>query len=181
MAELRTIAIPPHLEAMPEFSEVDRVSDIQMLKLEQAIEDLEADILIQTSTETGIARREKILGITPLDTQSLQLRRDNVMLAWFDVYPYTALDLQRRLDLLCGEDTTEFTIDTDAQEMEVGILYISKERMRAVEEMLERIVPLMITFTISIIYHRYSDYIGIKTHTQLAAYTHTHLKEGEVE
>ena len=178
MAELRTIEVPPHLADMPEFSEVDRVSDIQMLALEQAIEDLEDDILIQTSTEAGVARREKILGITPLDTQSLQLRRDNVMLAWFDVYPYTMLDLQRRLDLLCGKGNSTVVFDPDTQHMEVDILVVTKERKSAIEEMLERIAPLMITFGVEIIYHCWDDYRRKTKWNDLKTKTWEYVKEG---
>lgn len=181
MAELRTIELPPHLEAIPEFAEVDRVSDIQMLKLAQEIEDLEDDIHIQTATEAGIARREKILGITPLDTQSLQLRRDNVNLMWYDVYPYTALDLQRRLDLLCGEGNStilqSITAD-DQQEMEVQILLVTKERKAAIEEMLERIVPLHIAFHVEILYHCWDEYRNKKKWNDFAPKTWEFIKEG---
>lgn len=178
MAELRTIELPPHLEAIPEFSEIDRVSDIQMLKFEQALEDLEDDILISTSTEEGIARREKILGITPLDTQSLQLRRDNVLLAWFDVYPYTRLDLQRRLDLLCGEGNSTVVYDAANQTMEVRILLVTKERKSAIEEMLERIAPLMIIFHVEIMYHCWDEYKRKKTWNDMKTKTWEFVKEG---
>ena len=60
MAELREIYLPEHLEDMYEFSELDRVSDKKMLVMESDIEALEDDILIETATEKGIARREKI-------------------------------------------------------------------------------------------------------------------------
>lgn len=178
MAELRTIELPPHLEAIPEFSEIDRVSDIQMLKFEQALEDLEDDILISTSTEEGIARREKILGITPLDTQSLQLRRDNVLLAWFDVYPYTRLDLQRRLDLLCGEGNSTVVYDAANQTMEVRILLVTKERKSAIEEMLERIAPLMIIFHVEILYHCWDEYKRNTTWNDMKTKTWEFVKEG---
>lgn len=177
MAELRTIDLPPHLEAIEEFSEIDRVSDIQMLAFEQALEDLEDDILIQTSTEEGIARREKILGITPLDTQTLQLRRDNVLLAWFDIYPYTQLDLQRRLDLLCGEGNSSIEYDAATQHMEVPILLVTKERKAAIEKLLERIVPLMITFNVEILYNCW-DLYKRRTWNELNAVTWEYVKEG---
>ena len=180
MAELRTIELPPHLSEMAEFAEIDRVIDNQMLKVEQALEDLEDDILIGTSTEEGIARREKILGITPLDTQSLQLRKDNVMLAWFDVYPYTRLDLQRRLDLLCGEGNSEVIYDAADQSMEVQILLVTKERKAAIEDMLERIAPLMIIYNVEILYHNWETYKTVKWDT-LKTETWEYVKEGVEE
>lgn len=177
MAELRTIEIPPHLEAMKEFKEADRVCDLQMLKFEEALEALEDDILITTSTEEGIARREKILGIVPLDTQSLELRRDNVMLAWFDVYPYTRLDLQRRLDLLCGHDNYIAKYDAAKQSLTIYIQLVTRERKAAIEELLERVVPLMTTINVEILYHVWEDYKK-KTWSEMKAVSWEFAKEG---
>lgn len=180
MAELRTIELPPHLEEMVDVKELDRVSDLQMQRLEDDLEDLEDNILIQTSTEEGISRREKILGIVPLDTQSLQLRRDNVMLAWFDIYPYTRLDLQRRLDLLCGKGNSAVEYDAAAQTMTVSILLVTKERKSAIEEMLERIAPLMIIFNVEILYHCWDEFRR-KTWNELRSKTWEDVKEAVEE
>ena len=158
MAELRTIENPQHLDNMTEFKELDRVSDRQMLLLEVAIENLEDDIMISTSTRKGIERREKILGIIPSAGVNIDTRRINVLLAWFDVYPYTKLDLQRRLDLLCGAGRCTVTYSAAAQTMKVTFNLKAKDKVSVVEEMLERIVPLMIRISTEIIYNKWSMY-----------------------
>ena len=177
MAELRRIDIPPHLENIPEFRELDRVSDRQMLLLEVALENLEDDLLISTSTRKGIERREKILGIIPRDAVNIDKRRANVLLAWFDVYPYTKLDLQRRLDLLCGSGRATVSHNPAAQTMTVSLNLRAKDRKEDVEAMLERIVPLMIVISVEIIYNKWSMYRPWSWH-EMKAKTWEFIKEG---
>lgn len=180
MAELRPIEIPPHLEAIPEVRELDRVSDRQMLLLEVAIENLENDILIETSTRAGIERRERILGIVPKDAVNIERRRANVLLAWFDVYPYTRLDLQRRLDLLCGKGNTTVTYDAAAQTMKVSFNLKAKTAVSDVEAMLDKIVPLMIIISTEIIYNKWSAYRPWSWH-DMKAKSWKYIKEGYEE
>lgn len=177
MAELRTIDIPPHLEDIYEFRELDRVSDKQMLLLEVALENLEDDILIETSTRKGIERREKILGIIPRDAVNIDKRRANVLLAWFDVYPYTKLDLQRRLDLLCGSGRATVTYNAASQTMKVSLNLRAKDMEEDVVAMLEKVVPLMITISTEIIYNKWSMYKTMSWH-EMKALTWGLVKEG---
>ena len=86
------IYLPPHIEALQEIAEVNRITEIQLAKLEECINELRDNLLILTSRESGIARREKILKITPLDTDTLEERRFRVWLNWYDSYPYTEKD-----------------------------------------------------------------------------------------
>ena len=180
MAELRRIDNPPHLDDIFEFRELDRVSDRQMLLLEVALENLEDDILISTSTRKGIERRERILGIIPRDAVNIDKRRANVMLAWYDVYPYTRLALQRRLDLLCGAGRTTVTYNPAAQTMHVAINLRAKDRKEDLEEMLDRIVPLMITISTEIIYNKWSMYRPWSW-WEMKAKTWEYIKEGYEE
>lgn len=180
MAELRTIDNPPHLEEIYEFRELDRVSDRQMLLLEVALENLENDILISTSTRKGIERRERILGIIPRDAVNIDKRRRNVLLAWYDVYPYTRLDLQRRLDLLCGQGRCTVTYNAAAQTMHVAINLRAKDQKQDLEEMLEKVVPLMISISTEIIYNKWRQYKPWSW-WEMKAKTWEYIKEGYEE
>lgn len=163
MAELREIGWPIHLQNIKELMELDRVSDIQMLKLAQAIEDMEDDILISTATEKGIARREKILGITPLDTDTLEDRRLRVMSKWYDIYPYTQLDLARRLDLLCGSGQYVMSLDPNTMTLTVLLELTAKSQFQSVSDLLEKIVPVWIILDIRLRYNQWKKVKQKKT------------------
>lgn len=162
MADLRFIGWPMHLQEIPELMELDRVSDNQISKLEDAISDLDDDICITTASEQGIARREKILGIKPLDTDTLEDRRMRVLSKWYDVYPYTDTDLKRRLDQLCGVDGYTMEMDYANQVLKVRLALTQKAQYMAVTELLEAIVPCYIILDIDIMYNKWKDFAPYK-------------------
>lgn len=154
MADLRYIGWPNHISNIPEFQALDKVSDAEMSKLEDAIAGLDDDICITTASEAGIARREKILGIKPLDTDTLDDRRMRVLSKWYDVYPYTDIDLKRRLDQLCGADGYTMEMDYTNQVLKVRLALTQKAQYMAVTELLEAIVPCYIILDIDIMYNK---------------------------
>ena len=176
MADLRFIGWPMHLQEIPELMELDRVSDNQIRKLEDAISDLDDDICITTASEQGIARREKILGIKPLDTDTLENRRMRVLSKWYDVYPYTDIDLKRRLDQLCGAGGYTMEMDYAHQVLKVRLALTQKAQYMAVTELLEAIVPCYIILDIDIMYNKWKDFAPYKW-SEKAALTWQQAKE----
>ena len=57
--------------------------------LEDYLEEIDHNITIKTAEESGIQHREKILGIQPLDTASLEDRKVEVLLRWWSSPVYT--------------------------------------------------------------------------------------------
>lgn len=113
MAELRDISLPPNFFDFAEMKEIDRVSEKFMLQLYNDIESLHDDIFILTASEEGTARREKILGITPKDTDSLDARRARVLMQWYEKTPYTTRVIERKIAVLCGEGNYNFEYDAE--------------------------------------------------------------------
>lgn len=113
---------------------------------ERAMDEIDNNIAICTAEESGIARREKILGIQPLDTATLEERRLEVLLKWFSVPPYTERALRRRLDASLGADNYIFTVDLDAKTIFCKI-YWSRvpygiRMQESVTDMFEEMIPL---------------------------------------
>jgi hypothetical protein len=107
---LREIAQPEIILNNPTLALAIEAGEKQVEILENEIASLEADLHILTSTMRGIARREKILGITPLDTDTLTERAYRVLLRWYDTYPYTRRDLIARLKRIVGDGEFSFDI-----------------------------------------------------------------------
>lgn len=145
-------------------------------KLEDAIDGIEKDIHIATATEEGIKRREKILGIKPLDTDTIEDRRFRVTTKWTDTYPYTLQNLRSRLDDLVGAGNYTLKMDYDSMTMTCRLPLERKEMYSAVVKLIEKIVPLNIILDISVMYNRHSQLVGY-THQQLTGMTHKTIKE----
>ena len=159
MEELRKIELPPHIADMREMAEIDRISD-KYIQLAQAdIDSIEDDIMIESATEKGIARREKILKINPPSDMSLDDRRFIVMMHWFDMYPYTMWSLDTKLYYLVGADWSNISIRVNYEQMKLTIrlALARKWQYAAVVQLLEDIVPLNIVIDIDLMYTTWGE------------------------
>lgn len=166
MAELRNIILPPHLEETYTMKAIRSVAEAQCGDLHDEIQARKNDLFIDTATEAGIKRREKILRIAPQDTDSIEMRRARVKAKWYDKNPYTETYIRRQLTSMIGGDT--YTMTTEGDTMTVIIEdAVSWDIVYAVEEYLEEIIPLHIILDIRSATHAETEidmYAGIGTH-----------------
>ena len=89
---------PPEMQEKLEFKKIAEIENPALEKLWQEIENTVNDQFIQTATEKGIRRRERLLGITPSRFDDLEYRRFRVLVRWNDRLPYTYRTLKNKLD-----------------------------------------------------------------------------------
>ena len=103
----RTILLKGYLpEVLKNVRELDAIMDAENPEIEdlwQACEDCMNDQFISEATENGIERREKMLGITPFATDTLDDRRFRLLSRYMEDIPYTRKSLINMLTSLCGE------------------------------------------------------------------------------
>lgn len=81
---------------------------------------------IDTADEYGIGRLEKMLGILPMDTDTLEIRRLRVKLRWNNTIPYTLRALKNKLAEMVGE--AGYLIDASGfDEYQIGVDIINQE------------------------------------------------------
>ncbi len=125
--------------------------------LEKHLEELDADLTIKDSKASGISRREKILGISPQDTASLEERRSEVLLRWYDVPLYTERTLRRKLDAALGEENYTLTVDLENKRITCLIEMNRRLMKKSVQELFEQMVPLDYLLTVELHYNQYKD------------------------
>lgn len=152
MAELRAIDLPEHFFAYTEMAEVARLGEVFMSQFMDDLEGVHDDILIMTATERGIARREKILGIVPADTDSLDARRARVLMRWYEKNPYTRKVIERKIAVLCGGENYTFEYHPDTMVLTVEMEGVAWDVINTVREVLEQMVRLMIILDIKQIF-----------------------------
>lgn len=111
-------------------------------EMEKALDELDGNIAISTAGESGIARREAILNIKPLDAATLEERRVEVMLKWLDSPIFTETILKQKLDAAIGADQYELDIDLEDKLVKCRILIMSKQILRIVRELFDKMIPL---------------------------------------
>lgn len=147
--------------------------------LERHLEEIDQDITIKTSAESGIQHREKILGIQPLDTTSLEDRRLEVLLRWWSSPVYTETTLRQKLDATLGKENYILKIDLDKKLLSCQIEVTRKYMSNSVKNLFEQMVPLDYLLEIILRYNQYKKYKPY-TYKQLKNRTYYQLRNEEV-
>lgn len=166
---------PDILREIKEFVELANTENPELEAVWQATSDLLDDQFIQTATEKGIARREKILKITPYADDSLDDRRFRVLALWNDKLPYTYRVLQNKLNQLCGDGHYAMTLDAGVYTLDIKLELTRKRMFDEVAKLSRQIVPANIVITVELRYNQYVDLYN-KTHGQLRPYKHDQLR-----
>lgn len=161
-----------------EYKEIKAIMDTEQIVLEKLWEDTEnvlSDQFVSSATEKGIARYEKILGITPKGTHTLSERRFDVLARMNEQLPYTMEQLHTSLATLCGKDGYALKLDADKYVLTIKLALGNENNKKTVEELSYKMLPANIV-KIIMLFNTYSI-VSNMTHEQLAEYTHRGIME----
>lgn len=147
--ELRKIEIPDILLSIPQIAEIFKITDEYCSILADDMMDVNSDINIDTSTEYGIERREKILHIVPDERDNIESRRARVLLEWTEIIshsPLTELWLRSKLDSLLGKGNYELNIDTKNEILNLHTYIDTFGLSNILDDWLEKVIPCNIIF-----------------------------------
>lgn len=168
--------LPPILLKTYEFPLLCDTEQPEIDRLRDATDAVLDAQFISTAGETAIARYEKIFGITPMDTDTLDERRFRVLAKINAQLPFSVRRLRQQLETLCGTDGYKLELDGDRYTLTVKVALTAKRNQQAVEELLADIVPANMVCTTSLLYNQHADLTRF-THAQLALLTHFAIRE----
>ena len=165
-------------QVIKEYREFEKISTAENPELEsiwQEIGNVLDDQFIRTATVNGIARREKMLHITPFADDTLESRRFRVQALWNERLPYTYRVLVNKLDNLCGEDGYVISLNAGAYTLDIKIELTMKRMFDEVTKVVRQMVPANLVITVELMYNQHSK-LAQYTHNQLSAFTHNQLR-----
>ena len=168
--------LPPILLKTYEFPLLCDTEQPEIDRLHDAADAVLDAQFISTAGETAIARYEKIFGITPMDTDTLDERRFKVLTRINTQLPFSVRRLRQQLATLCGADGYKLELDGGRYTLTVKVALTAKRNQQAVEELLADIVPANMVCTTSLLYNQHADLTRF-THAQLALLTHFEIRE----
>ena len=168
--------IPYVLNETDEFKALTSTLDYINENLEKDVEELKNNQYILDSTEDGIARYEKMINVTPLDSDTLEDRRFRVFTKYNQQLPYTERSLRNLLDTLIGNDGYKLEINHLSHSITVRVELTARSMFKSVETLLEGYIPLNIYIDLSLLYNQHLK-LGQFTHEQLTQFTHEQLRE----
>jgi len=166
---------PPIMQELREFQKIAEIEDSLFEQLKREIESIVNDQFISTATEKGVARRERMLKISPFADDTLETRRFRVQGVWNDKLPYTYRVLLERLDSLCGPDGYVMELNAGEYSLNIKIELTKKRMFDEVVRITRQMVPANIVITVELRYNQHLTLANF-THEQLSQYTHYQLR-----
>ena len=166
---------PLIMQELREFQKIAEIKEIFFERLKQEIQNIVDDQFIQTATERGIARREKMLKISPFADDTLETRRFRVQGMWYNRLPYTYRALLEWLDSLCGPDGYVIELDAGQYSLNIRIELTRRRMFDEVVKITRQMVPANLVITVDLRYNRHLTLANF-THGQLSQYTHYQLR-----
>jgi hypothetical protein len=136
---------------------------------------------ISTETVIGLRRWEKTLGITPKDTDSIDVRTFRVRARLLRDLPYTYRTLKKMLNSICGEDGYTINLYPDEYRLKVRVELKCKQYKSEMAELMEEIVPAHIILDVDLRYntHRMLHDFGL-SNRELQQYVHSQIKDTDL-
>ena len=168
--------LPDYLKNVREMDEIMRIESGSVQEEWQACEDCMNDQFVSEATENGISRRERIVGVTPSDGDTLDDRRFRLLARERETGIYTRRSFEKMLTSLCGGNGYQLQISAADFSVSVKVALPTKAQRNSVEELLERILPYNMEFSVGILYNTWGDLTRF-TWKELSKNTWKELKE----
>ena len=147
--------LPPVLADVKDYQALMQTEQEEIERFwNQAERDLENQFIDGTD-ETGIARYELMLDIQPKATDDLALRQFRVLSRYNEQLPYTYRKMLEQLKSLCGENGVKAMLN--GLTLEIKVELTAKEKVNEVRQLLERMLPAIMMFTVSLLYNQWGS------------------------
>lgn len=147
--------LPSVLKELEEFKQIMLVEQKQMNELWDVIYNILDEAFADTAESIGLKRWETILNITPLDTDSVEVRRMRIHGRMLEDAPYTWNSFKQMLSGLCGEDGYTLQLKSKEYTLVIKVALTSKKVKDEVAKMADRVVPANLILDIDLMYNTY--------------------------
>ena len=115
------------------------------------------DQFIESLTDNGCKRWEKILDIKPRDTDTLQVRRFRIKARINEDLPYTWRALERVLDTMCGKGAYAMTLYNEEYRLVILLELTVKKLFDEVEQSVKRMIPANLILDVRLRYNTWGQ------------------------
>ena len=170
---------PKIITQIPDIAQIYSINDKQAAEIEEAIEQLEGNIILDTMSEENTKDWERFLKLPVQDDDTLDDRRLRVKAKNLEKLPYTYRGIISRLNILCPNGYN-MEVNDSRTDIVVKVALKYKKMVDAAEEMLENYTPLNMTLKVMIMYNTY-EVLQKFTYGELQKHTYKDLREGVME
>jgi len=170
--------IPLVLRNVREFKALAETEQVEFETLWGFVYFVLAEQFVETMSEAATARWERIIGLRPLATDTLDERKFAILTAKVNSLPFTYRWLLHRLDFLLGEGHSEVNLDHNNYHLQVLVSLAAQRKFEIVLDMLRRSIPANLVLDASLKYRQHST-LSRWRHGELRPFTHRQLRNKE--
>ena len=130
---------PRHLQELVEFGQIATAEQPEFTKAVQDVQGAPDDFFLVSLSEYGCRRWEAILGLVAAAEDTVESRRERILIAYLDQLPYTYRALLKYLSTV--SDDFKVVLDNDAYELFVRIRLSGYAQRDALAETLKQMIP----------------------------------------
>lgn len=172
--------LPNIIREVKEFKEIINTENPEINLLWKNVQKVFDDQFVETATENGVKRWEKILKITPKASHTLADRKFVILTRLNEQLPYTTRILQQLLEQLCGQDGYVLSINHDLYELKILVELKSKNMVEAIGDLTKKVVPANMDISIKIRYNQYYKLKNVR-HIDLQTFSHDSIRNEVIE
>lgn len=141
--------LPPYIQEYREIWKLMQAENPEFQLANDESEKIKNNLFIESCDEKGISRFESIMGIFPLDTDTLESRISRVLTRWNEKLPYTYLYLLSKLNSLCGANNYEIVRNFNEYEMDITTHLELSGQVEELDYLLDSVIPANILLKIN--------------------------------
>ena len=184
--------LPEFLRDILEYQALTMVEDVEIDSIWQGVESAFDDQTVDTATEYGLSRLEKILNIVPksMDEEAQDARRTEIKSRLGQQLPYTIHILKQILTEFCSPRKSKTQEELAGYELEILPEYTlkvlisqwNKSKKSVIDAMIRQICPANMLCVVDLKYNTYGDLqkLGL-SYEQLGKLTYKQIREDVLE
>lgn len=141
--------LPPFLREYYEFKQLCKSGDIEVSSIDKAVDWNFDSAFISDCDATVLSKYERLLGIIPTSSQSIENRRNMVLLQWNTVASMTLSQFISKLQEYCGKDN--IYVDTSRKQFYQLVLWLNihKVDVPIIKDFVDTWLPMNVNYTLN--------------------------------
>ncbi|MDE5588231.1 MAG: YmfQ family protein [Acetatifactor sp.] len=139
--------LPDFMKQFFEFQEIMSAEDLQFARMDSRLQTVLNNAFIEDADEYGIRKYERLLEITAVPGESLEVRKNRVRAYWCVNRQYSYRVFVRSLDMLLGGNWN-YDIICDQEHYTMTFHVYQGEHLGMLEAFLQKVLPLNIFYKV---------------------------------
>lgn len=141
--------LPPFLREYYEFKQLCKSGDIEVSSIDKAVDWNFDSAFISDCDATVLSKYERLLGIIPTSSQSIENRRNKVLLQWNTVASMTLSQFISKLQEYCGKDN--IYVDTSREQFYQLVLWLNIHEVDVpiIKDFVDTWLPMNVNYTLN--------------------------------